>query len=237
MSGTLLSLHDVWAGYGAIDVVRGVSLEVKTGEIVALLGANGIGKTTLNNALSGLIPVRRGRVTFAGEDVTNWPPERFVAAGLIHVPEGRRIFPNLSVEENLDLGSFARARSSRARNRDHVYEIFPRLLERRKQAAGTLSGGERQMLAIGRGLMAEPLLLILDEPSLGLAPLVVEQMFELIKRINGEGISILLVEQNLAQSLEIAKRGLIMEQGTITLEGDADALAADPRVKAAYLGL
>jgi branched-chain amino acid transport system ATP-binding protein len=233
----LLELHDVWAGYGAIDVVRGVSLHVAGGEIVALLGANGIGKTTLNNALSGLIPVRRGRVTFAGEDVTRWRPEQFVAAGLIHVPEGRRIFPNLSVEENLDLGSFARARASRKRNRDHVYEIFPRLLERRKQAAGTLSGGERQMLAIGRGLMAEPMLLILDEPSLGLAPLVVEQMFDLVKRINGEGISILLVEQNLSQSLEIAKRGLIMEQGLITLAGDADALAADPRVKAAYLGL
>jgi branched-chain amino acid transport system ATP-binding protein len=237
MNGTLLSLEDVWVGYGAVDVVRGVSLKVGTGEIVALLGANGIGKTTLNNALSGLIPVRRGRVVFAAEDVTNWRPEQFVAAGLIHVPEGRRIFPNLSVEENLDLGSFARARASRKRNRDHVYDIFPRLLERRKQAAGTLSGGERQMLAIGRGLMAEPMLLILDEPSLGLAPLVVEQMFELIRRINAEGISILLVEQNLAQSLEIARRGLIMEQGTITLEGDADALAADPRVKAAYLGL
>lgn len=233
----LLDVRDVWAGYGAIDVVRGVSLTVAGGEIVALLGANGIGKTTLNNALSGLIPVRKGSVIFAGEDVTRWRPEQFVAAGLIHVPEGRRIFPNLSVEENLDLGSFARARSSRKRNRDHVYEIFPRLLERRKQAAGTLSGGERQMLAIGRGLMAEPMLLILDEPSLGLAPLVVEQMFELVKRINREGISILLVEQNLAQSLEIAKRGLIMEQGVITLEGDADALAADPRVKAAYLGL
>lgn len=233
----LLELHDVWAGYGAIDVVRGVSLHVAGGEIVALLGANGIGKTTLNNALSGLIPVRKGRVTFAGEDVTRWRPEQFVAAGLIHVPEGRRIFPNLSVEENLDLGSFARARASRKRNRDHVYAIFPKLLERRKQAAGTLSGGERQMLAIGRGLMAEPMLLILDEPSLGLAPLVVEQMFDLVKQINAEGISILLVEQNLAQSLEIAKRGLIMEQGVITLEGDADALAADPRVKAAYLGL
>ena len=233
----MLEVAGLRAGYGPAEVLRGIGLAVRAGEIVAVLGANGAGKTTLNRAISGVIAVRGGTIRFDGEEIAGSRPAAIVRRGLIHVPEGRRIFPNMSVRENLVMGSYARARANRARNLDRVFAIFPRLAERTRQAAGTLSGGEQQMLAIGRGLMAEPRLLILDEPSLGLSPLLVEEMFALIGRINAEGLSVMLVEQNVMQSLALAHRAYIIEQGEIVLSGAAEALAADPALQKAYLGL
>lgn len=232
----MLEVRNLRAGYGAVEVLRGIDLDVGAGEIVAVLGANGVGKTTLNKAISGLLPVSAGTISFDGR-VLDGSPITAVEAGLIHVPEGRRIFPNMSVRENLELGSYRRARANRARNLDHVYEVFPRLRERAAQAAGTLSGGEQQMLAIGRGMMAEPKLLILDEPSLGLSPLLVEEMFALIRRLNGAGLPIMLVEQNVVQSLEVAGRAYIIEHGEVVMSGAASEIAADPDLKRAYLGL
>jgi branched-chain amino acid transport system ATP-binding protein len=210
---------------------------VDAGEIVALLGSNGAGKSTLNNVVCGLVPASAGQVRFDGRDLTNAHYREVVKAGLIQVPEGRRIFPNLSVLENLELGSFTRARERRAQNLERVYGIFPRLKERLAQKAGTMSGGEQQMLAIGRGLMAEPRLLILDEPSLGLSPLLVEEMFGLIRRLHAEGLSVLLVEQNVGQSLEIADRAYVLENGTLRFSGTPDELLASSELKRAYLGL
>ena len=233
----LLDVQALHAGYGRMEVLRGVSLVVQAGEIVALLGSNGAGKSTLNNTLSGLVPARAGRVRFDGADLTGARPRDIVRAGLIQVPEGRRIFPNLSVRENLELGSFARARERRARNLERVYATFPRLAERRTQLAGTMSGGEQQMLAIGRGLMAEPRLLILDEPSLGLSPLLVEELFALVARLHAEGLAVLLVEQNVGQSLDIAGRAYVLENGALRFEGTPAALLASPELKRAYLGL
>jgi branched-chain amino acid transport system ATP-binding protein len=233
----MLEVRDLVAGYGLTRVLEGVSLTVRAGGITAVLGANGAGKTTLNMALSGLVKPRSGQVVFEGEDITGADPAAIVARGLIQVPEGRKIFPNLGVRENLELGSYARAKPNRARNLERVFEIFPRLKERSGQAAGTLSGGEQQMLAIGRGMMAEPRLLILDEPSLGLSPLLVEEMFSLVRRLHGEGLAILLVEQNVAQSLEIADRAHVLENGVFALSGDAATLRADPALRRAYLGL
>ena len=233
----MLEVGDLRAGYGAIEVLRGVSLFVAPGEIVAVLGANGVGKTTLNNSISGIIRPRGGRITFDGADITGATPTRIVEAGLIHVPEGRKIFPNLSVRENLLLGGYARARANRARNLDRAFMLFPRLRERSGQFAGSLSGGEQQMLAIGRGLMAEPRLLILDEPSLGLSPLLVEEMFALIRDLGAQGIPVLLVEQNVVQSLAIAARAYVIEKGVVVLSGTASDLAQDAALKAAYLGL
>jgi branched-chain amino acid transport system ATP-binding protein len=233
----LLDIHGLRGGYGRIEVLRGVDLHVEAGEIVALLGSNGAGKSTLNNVVCGLVPASAGRVMFDGRDLTNAHYREVVQAGLIQVPEGRRIFPNLSVLENLELGSFTRARERRAQNLEHVYGIFPRLKERLTQKAGTMSGGEQQMLAIGRGLMAEPKLLILDEPSLGLSPLLVEEMFTLIRRLHGEGLSVLLVEQNVGQSLEIADRAYVLENGTLRFSGTPDELLASSELKRAYLGL
>ncbi|WP_144185502.1 ABC transporter ATP-binding protein [Elioraea rosea] len=233
----MLDVTGLRAGYGPAEVLRGIDLTVRAGEIVAVLGANGAGKTTLNRAISGVIAVRGGTIRFDDEDIAGSRPAAIVSRGLIHVPEGRRIFPNMSVRENLVMGSYARARANRARNLDRVFATFPRLAERTRQAAGTLSGGEQQMLAIGRGLMAEPRLLILDEPSLGLSPLLVEEMFALIGRINAEGLSVMLVEQNVVQSLALAHRAYIIEQGEIVLSGAAEALAADPALQKAYLGL
>jgi branched-chain amino acid transport system ATP-binding protein len=233
----LLTVSDLHAGYGETEVLRGVDLAVATGEIVAVLGSNGVGKSTLNCTISGIVPPRAGAIRFDGAEVGHERPPSIVARGLIHVPEGRRVFPNLSVGENLDLGSYARARERRAQNRERVFAIFPRLAERRGQRAGTLSGGEQQMLAIGRGLMAEPKLLILDEPSLGLSPLLVEELFALIKRINGDGVSILLVEQNVVQSLEVANRAYILAEGKFVMSGPAADIAADPALKRAYLGM
>ncbi len=233
----MLEVKDLVAGYGLTRVLEGVSFAVGAGEITAVLGANGAGKTTLNMVVSGLVKPRSGQVLFEGVDITGADPAAIVARGLIQVPEGRKIFPNLGVRENLELGSYARAKANRARNLDRVFATFPRLKERSGQAAGTLSGGEQQMLAIGRGMMAEPRLLILDEPSLGLSPLLVEEMFSLVRRLHGEGLAILLVEQNVAQSLEIAHRAHVLENGVFALSGDAATLRADPALRRAYLGL
>jgi branched-chain amino acid transport system ATP-binding protein len=233
----LLDIRALCAGYGDTDVLRGVDLKVEPGEIVAVLGSNGVGKSTLNRTISGVVRARSGAVVFEGAAIEQEKPAAIVARGLIHVPEGRRIFPNLSVRDNLDLGSYRRAAARRAVNRERVFTIFPRLRERRSQAAGTLSGGEQQMLAIGRGLMAEPTLLILDEPSLGLSPLLVEELFALIARIHAEGVAVLLVEQNVVQSLEIAGRAYILAEGRCLMSGPAAAIAADPQLRRAYLGL
>jgi len=233
----LLDIRALCAGYGDTDVLRGVDLKVETGEIVAVLGSNGVGKSTLNRTISGVVRARGGGILFEGTTIERETPAAIVARGLIHVPEGRRIFPNLSVRDNLDLGSYRRAGARRAVNRERVFGIFPRLRERRAQAAGTLSGGEQQMLAIGRGLMAEPKLLILDEPSLGLSPLLVEELFALIARIHAEGVAVLLVEQNVVQSLDIAGRAYILAEGQCVMSGPAAAIAADPQLRRAYLGL
>jgi len=233
----LLAVRDLYAGYGDSDVLRGVDLEVETGEIVAVLGSNGVGKSTLNRTISGIVRARTGAIRFDGAAIEHERPAMIVARGLIHVPEGRRIFPNLSVSENLDLGSYRRAAPRRAVNRDRVFAIFPRLAQRRSQRAGTLSGGEQQMLAIGRGLMAEPKLLILDEPSLGLSPILVEELFALIARIHADGVAVLLVEQNVVQSLEIAGRAYILAEGQCVMSGKAADVGADPQLKRAYLGL
>jgi branched-chain amino acid transport system ATP-binding protein len=232
----MLEVRALRAGYGAIEVLRGVDLAVGAGEIVALLGSNGAGKSTLNNNISGLYRPFGGTIRFDGADIAGAPSMRIVEAGLVQVPEGRRVFPNLSVRENLELGSYRRGRAARANNIDHVLSIFPRLGERLVQTAGTLSGGEQQMLAIGRGLMSEPKLLILDEPSLGLSPILVEEMFALIGRLNRDGLAILLVEQNVVQSLAVAHRAYVLENGRIALSGKADDLAQDPALRKSYLG-
>jgi len=233
----MLEVTNLHAGYGEVDVLRGINLSVSRGEIVALLGANGVGKSTLNNNLSGICRPKSGAIRFLDRDIGGASTDSIVAAGLIQVPEGRRVFPNLTVRENLELGSYRRGKPRRAENLERVYETFPRLRERMEQAAGTLSGGEQQMLAIGRGLMAEPELLILDEPSLGLSPLLVEEMFTLIQTLNGQGLSILLVEQNVVQSLTIAHRAFVLEHGVIALSGQASDLLNDPGLKASYLGI
>ena len=237
MSEVLLQVQGLQSGYGAVEVLRGIDLQVRPGETVALLGSNGAGKTTLNLTLSGLVATRAGRVQFDGQDITGWHYRRVVGQGLIHVPEGRKVFPNLSVHENLELGAFTRGRERRAQNLERVYAIFPRLRERSTQLAGTLSGGEQQMLAIGRGLMAEPRLLILDEPSLGLSPLLVEEMFSLIARLKADGLAVLLVEQNVGQSLDIADRAYVLENGEIRFAGLPAELLASDTLRQAYLGL
>ncbi len=233
----MLEVRGLVAGYGATEVLRGIDLDVASGEIVAVLGANGVGKTTLNRALSGLIPSRAGSIRFLGEAISGRKPAEIVSAGLIHVPEGRRIFPNMSVRDNLVLGSYRRGKADRETNLERIFALFPRLRERMAQSAGTLSGGEQQMLAIGRGLMGNPRLIILDEPSLGLSPLLVEEMFGLIARIAAEGLAVMLVEQNVVQSLELAGRAYVMENGRIVVAGSAAEIAANPALKHAYLGL
>ena len=233
----LLAVGDLRAGYGETEVLRGVDLVVNDSEIVAVLGSNGVGKSTLNRAISGVLRAHSGSIVFEGAEIIHEKAQAIVARGLIHVPEGRRIFANLSVRENLDLGSYRRARAHRAQNRERVFAIFPRLYERRSQRAGTLSGGEQQMLAIGRGLMAEPKLIILDEPSLGLSPLLVEELFALVRRINADGVSVLLVEQNVVQSLEVADRAYILSEGKFVMSGRAADIGADPELKRAYLGM
>ena len=237
MAEPLLEVSDLKSGYGDGDVLRGIDLKVEAGEIVAVLGSNGVGKSTLNRTISGIVRARGGSIRFDGAAIDREKPAAIVKRGLIHVPEGRRIFPNLSVAENLDLGSYRRAAERRPANRARVFAIFPRLLARRAQRAGTLSGGEQQMLAIGRGLMAEPRLLILDEPSLGLSPLLVEELFALIARIHAEGVAVLLVEQNVVQSLQIARRAYILAEGQCVMSGLAADIRADPQLKRAYLGL
>ena len=233
----VLQVQGLRAGYGAVEVLRGVDVTVAAGQTVALLGSNGAGKTTFNMVLSGLVAPRAGRITFAGQDITGWHAKKVVAQGLIQVPEGRKVFPNLSVHENLMLGAFTRGRARRAANLERVYDTFPRLRARHTQWAGTLSGGEQQMLAIGRGLMAEPQLLILDEPSLGLSPLLVEEMFALIGQLKAQGLAILLVEQNVGQSLDMADHVHVLENGSIRFAGTPQALLASDTLRQAYLGM
>ena len=233
----MLEVRALRAGYGEVVVLHGIDLDVGEREIVAVLGSNGVGKSTLNSNLSGICVPFGGSVRFCGEDITGANPARIVDLGLIQVPEGRRVFPNLSVLENLELGSYRRGRAARARNLERVAQIFPRLKERFAQTAATLSGGEQQMLAIGRGLMSEPRLLILDEPSLGLSPMLVEEMFELIGALNRQGLAILLIEQNAVQSLEAAQRAYIVEHGRVAMSGAARELAQNPELRKRYLGL
>jgi branched-chain amino acid transport system ATP-binding protein len=233
----LLDIRGVCAGYGGAEVLRNIDMAIAPGEIIALLGSNGAGKSTLNRTISGLLRPRAGSIVFEGRSIERAKSFEIVELGVIHVPEGRKVFPNMTVLENLDLGSYRRASARRAQNRDRVFASFPRLAERRNQNAGTLSGGEQQMLAIGRGLMAEPRLLILDEPSLGLSPRLVEDLFELISRIHADGLAILLVEQNVMQSLTLAARAYILDHGEIVLSGIASELRDNPDLKRAYLGI
>ena len=233
----MISIRSVSAGYGLVNVLRDVSIEVKAGEIVAVLGSNGVGKTTLNNTLSGLVTPTSGEIYFEDKLISGLASAEIVDMGLFHVPEGRKLFPNLSVKDNLELGSYRRGKSNRAANIERVIDIFPKLKERFEQIAGTLSGGEQQMVAIGRGLMSDPRVLLLDEPSLGLSPLLVEQMFTLIKKINEMGLAVILVEQNVIQSLAIADRAYVIEQGTVAISGKADDLRENDALKKSYLGL
>jgi branched-chain amino acid transport system ATP-binding protein len=234
----VLVLEEVRAGYGDVAVLRGVTLVVGPGELVALVGANGAGKTTTLRAISGLLPAAGGAIRFAGERIDAWPPHRIVAGGLLQVPDGRKIFPSLSVRENLDLGGYLpAARARRGERREQVFALFPVLAERQRQAAGTLSGGEQQMLAIARSLMGGPRLLMLDEPSLGLAPRVVDRIFDVIATINRQGVPVLLVEQNVQRSLGIADRAYVLEQGTVALSGPGPELLRREEVRRAYLGL
>ncbi|MCT8973666.1 ABC transporter ATP-binding protein [Microbaculum marinisediminis] len=233
----MLEVAGLRAGYGETEILRGIDLAIADSEIVALLGSNGAGKTTFNAVLSGLIRPSAGRIRFDGADIAGSDPATIVKAGLVQVPEGRHVFPNLSVKENLELGGYRRGRERRSHNIERVLTIFPRLRERMAQKAGTLSGGEQQMLAIGRGMMSEPKLLVLDEPSLGLSPMLVEEMFALIGKLNEEGLTILLVEQNVRQSLDIATRAFVMENGAIGLSGPADDLMRDPQLQRSYLGI
>jgi len=235
MSQLVVEGLDVY--YGAVHALKGVSLRAEAGEIVTLIGANGAGKTTLLRSISGLVPARAGRVTFEGRAITKVPAHEIVALGLSQAPEGRMVFANLSVEDNLELGAYHRRdRAAVRQDREAMYQLFPRLLERRRQLAGTLSGGEQQMLAIGRALMSKPRVLLLDEPSLGIAPILVRDIFRNIVEINRRGVTVLLVEQNAHMALGIAKRGYVLETGRVVLEDEAAKLAANPEVRAAYLG-
>ena len=233
----LLEITDLHVHYGAIHALHGISLGVEPGNIVTLIGANGAGKSTTLRAISGLLSPSAGRIVFDGKDITGWAPHRITALGLVHVPEGRGIFANLTVDENLDLGAFQRKdKAAIAKDRDKALELFPRIRERLKQSAGTLSGGEQQMLAIARALMAQPRMLLLDEPSLGLAPQIVQTIFRIIADINAAGTTILLVEQNAHMALKAAHHGHVLEVGKIVLSDTAKALAASDQVREAYLG-
>jgi branched-chain amino acid transport system ATP-binding protein len=235
---TLLRVDGIEVGYGDLTAVRDVSLEVREGEAVALIGANGAGKTTTLRAISGLLPLRRGRIEFEGQRLDGLTSAQIVARGIAHVPEGRQLFPTMTVLENLQLGARTRAaRAGRDESLGRVFDLFPRLRERSEQLAGTLSGGEQQMCAIGRGLMACPRMLMLDEPSLGLAPVMVKAIFEDLGRINVQGLTILLVEQNVLRSLHLAHRGYVLENGRVTRSGAGPELLASGHIKQAYLGL
>ncbi|MBI2377158.1 MAG: ABC transporter ATP-binding protein [Deltaproteobacteria bacterium] len=237
MTQPVLRLENVRAGYGAIEVLKGISLVVNPGEIVTLIGANGAGKTTTLHAISGLIQARSGTLEFLGQDLTKARAHEIVRLGLAHSPEGRKIFPRLTVLENLEMGAFTRTDPGGVKtDMERVFSLFPILAERRSQAGGTLSGGEQQMLAVGRAMMVRPKLLLLDEPSLGLAPLIVARIFEVVKALNDEGVTILLVEQNARAALKLASRGYVMETGEIIMSDEAKKLLEDPRVKSAYLG-
>ena len=233
----MIRIEGLNAGYGPLQVLRDITLDVGEREIVAVLGSNGVGKTTLNNTLSGLIKPSSGSIYFDDVLISGRDPVEIVDMGLIHVPEGRKLFPNLSVKENLELGSYRRGKPNRANNLERVLGVFPKLKERLFQTAGTLSGGEQQMVAIARGLMGEPRVLLLDEPSLGLSPLLVEQMFTLIKQINESGLAVILVEQNVIQSLAIANRAYVIAEGTVAMSGPAADLRENSDLKRSYLGL
>lgn len=234
----MLELHDVHTFYGSIEALKGISLTVEEGEVVALLGGNGAGKSTTLRTISGLLRPRQGDVRFEGRSIVGMPPEEIVKLGIVQVPEGRRIFGPLTVEENLEMGAFL-ARGQKARIQEdmaRVYDMFPRLRERRHQLAGTLSGGEQQMLAVGRALMARPRLLMLDEPSMGLAPNLVQFIMQTVREINRQGVTVLVVEQNARSALRLATRAYVIETGSVTLEGPANELARNDQVVAAYLG-
>jgi branched-chain amino acid transport system ATP-binding protein len=236
--GPILVVENVHTYYGAIHAIKGVSLEVRQGEIVTLIGANGAGKSTTLRSINGLNRPREGRISFQGVDITNRPAHDIVAMGISQAPEGRRLFPRMSVLENLQMGAFQRTdRHNFPEDLDRVYHLFPRLAERKTQKAGTLSGGEQQMVAIGRALMARPKLLMLDEPSMGLAPIFVEKIFEIVVEINSQGTPILLVEQNALMALDVAKRGYVMETGQIAVTDSAERLRENEDVKKAYLGI
>ncbi|WP_342129290.1 ABC transporter ATP-binding protein [Hydrogenophaga sp. OTU3427] len=237
-STAMLDVRDVVAGYGASEILHGITLKVPAGQVTALLGANGAGKTTLMKALSGLVPVTRGSLQFEGGDMTRHPSHRRVLDGLVLVPEGRMVFPSLTVRENLRLGGInPRVRARWKRNLERVFDVFPKLRERESQAAATLSGGEQQMLAIGRGMMAEPRLMLLDEPTLGLAPLICVQIFDLIKRLRADGLTLLLAEQDVRKTLAAADYAYVIENGRVAAQGPCDELQNDPRIREAYLGL
>jgi branched-chain amino acid transport system ATP-binding protein len=234
----VLELDDVHTYYGAIHALKGVSLKVHEGEVVTLIGANGAGKSTTLRSINGVNHPREGRIVFQGRDITNAPPHAIVKMGIAQSPEGRRLFPRMSVLENLEMGAFQRDdKANFKEDMDRVFDLFPRLAERRQQKAGTMSGGEQQMVAMGRALMARPKLLLLDEPSMGLAPIFVERIFEIVKEINEQGTPILLVEQNALMALDAAKRGYVMETGVIALEGPASELRENESVRKAYLGI
>jgi branched-chain amino acid transport system ATP-binding protein len=232
----LLEVDNIAVHYGKIAALKGVSLQVDSGEIVALIGANGAGKTTTLKTISGLRPLTAGRISFDGKDISRMPGHRRVVVGIGQAPEGRGIFPGMSVQENLLMGSYARKRFNKEAELAEVYELFPRLAERKTQAGGTMSGGEQQMLAIGRALMAKPKVLLLDEPSMGLAPILVNQIFSIISEINRRGTTVLLVEQNATQALQLADRAYVLETGRVVKSAPAHDLLSDPEVQAAYLG-
>lgn len=236
MSERMLTVSDINVYYGAIHAIKNVSFEVNEGEVVALIGANGAGKSTTLKTMSGLLRSQTGTIEFLGQNIMHMPADKLVAAGLAHVPEGRRVFAQMSVEENLEMGAFTRPNSEIAPGLERVYAHFPRLKERRRQVAGTLSGGEQQMLAMGRALMSKPKLLMLDEPSMGLAPILVEQIFDIIRELHAAGTTILLVEQNAQAALSVADRAYVLETGRITLSGTGKELMASDAVRKAYLG-
>jgi branched-chain amino acid transport system ATP-binding protein len=233
----VLKVDDIHTFYGAIEALKGISLEVFEGEIVTLIGSNGAGKTTTLRSISGIVPPKLGTIEFQGRDLRGVKGHEVAGLGIAHSPEGRRIFPRMTVLENLEMGAFTRRDTAAIRaDLDRVYELFPRLKERERQKAGTMSGGEQQMLAMGRALMAQPRLLLLDEPSLGLAPVIVDKIYEIIREINEQGVTILLVEQNANYALEVSSRGYVLETGTVALTDKSATLRTDERVKAAYLG-
>jgi branched-chain amino acid transport system ATP-binding protein len=232
----LLELEDVHTFYGNIEALKGISLEVEEGEIVTLIGSNGAGKSTTLRSISGLTPPRVGSIKFKGRDIGETPPQEIVRLGISLSPEGRKIFPRMTVRENLDLGAYLRRDADVSPDRDRVFDLFPRLKEREKQKAGTMSGGEQQMLAMGRALMARPQVLLLDEPSMGLAPVLVERIYETVEEINKQGTTILLVEQNANFALGVSNRAYVLEVGTITLTDDSEQLRENPEVQRAYLG-
>ncbi len=234
----MLKLENISASYGSVPAITNVSIEIGEGEAVGLLGANGAGKSTTLRAISGLVKLSTGNVTFAGTDVGSLPPHRIPELGIAHVPEGRQVFPEMTVQETLEIGAFVpKAKAERAQTMELVYEIFPRLAERKKQLAGTMSGGEQQMLAVGRGLMLRPRLLMLDEPSLGLAPVMTDVTFEKIGEIHKMGTAILLVEQNVSRALSLVQRAYVLESGNVIMHGSSSELAGNKQVQAAYLGI